>query len=52
MFKIYRKTLSDIEMRVVGLINSKKNDGIISGELVRQINKEYGYINDKNFIFN
>ena len=52
MFKIHRKTLNDIEMRIMGLVNSRKHDGIGSGELVRQINKEYGYINEKNYIFN
>ena len=37
----------------MGLINSRKyENGLNCEELVEETNKEHGYINQKNFVFN
>ena len=47
-----KKLFTELEMRVLGLINEYRNlQGINSGNLVHLLNKDLGFVSEKNYAF-
>ena len=52
MFKVSKKLFTELEMRILGLINEHRNkQGVTSTDLVHFTNKELGFISEKNYAF-
>ena len=52
IFRVNKKLFTELEMRILGLINQFRNkQGITSSDLVHAINKELGFVSEKNYAF-
>lgn len=52
IYKANRKTFTEMELRILGIINEKRSSGTNLSDLVLTLNRELGLLLEKNYIIN
>lgn len=52
IYKMLRKTFTEMELRILGIIHEKKETGTNLSDIVLILNKQLDLISEKNYIIN